>query len=225
MFKRFENFTEAFPKQEPDQPPEGIFAFCRHYTRGFEKPLLLMALLSTTVAIIEVALFGFMGELVDWLTSSNPETFMDENGATLMWLGLVILFVMPALILVYSLITHQTLLGNYPMSIRWQAHRYLLKQSLSFYQDDFAGRVATKVMQTALAVRETVMKTADVFIYVSVYFTSMLVILAQADLRLMLPMLFWLFAYIGIQIYFVPKLKKSGVRTSRCTLFNDRSYR
>ncbi|WP_240205787.1 ABC transporter ATP-binding protein [Vibrio sp. CyArs1] len=208
MFKRFENFTEAFPKQEPDQPPEGIFAFCRHYTRGFEKPLLLMALLSTTVAIIEVALFGFMGELVDWLTSSNPETFMDENGATLMWLALVILFVMPALILVYSLITHQTLLGNYPMSIRWQAHRYLLKQSLSFYQDDFAGRVATKVMQTALAVRETVMKTADVFIYVSVYFTSMLVILAQADLRLMLPMLFWLFAYIGIQIYFVPKLKK-----------------
>ncbi|EDL54848.1 ABC transporter, ATP-binding protein [Vibrio mediterranei AK1] len=208
MFKRFENFTEAFPKQEPDQPPEGIFAFCRHYTRGFEKPLLLMALLSTTVAIIEVALFGFMGELVDWLTSSNPETFMDENGATLMWLGLVILFVMPALILVYSLITHQTLLGNYPMSIRWQAHRYLLKQSLSFYQDDFAGRVATKVMQTALAVRETVMKTADVFIYVSVYFTSMLVILAQADLRLMLPMLFWLFTYIGIQIYFVPKLKK-----------------
>ncbi|MFM2665660.1 ABC transporter ATP-binding protein [Vibrio mediterranei] len=208
MFKRFENFTEAFPKQEPDQPPEGIFAFCRHYTRGFEKPLLLMALLSTTVAIIEVALFGFMGELVDWLTSSNPETFMDENGATLMWVGLVILFVMPALILVYSLITHQTLLGNYPMSIRWQAHRYLLKQSLSFYQDDFAGRVATKVMQTALAVRETVMKTADVFIYVSVYFTSMLVILAQADLRLMLPMLFWLFAYIGIQIYFVPKLKK-----------------
>ncbi|MFC5080399.1 Putative multidrug export ATP-binding/permease protein [Vibrio thalassae] len=208
MFKRFENFTEAFPKQEPEQSPEGIFAFCRHYTRGFEKPLLIMALLSTTVAIIEVALFGFMGELVDWLTSSNPETFMDENGSTLMWLGLVVLFVMPALILVYSLITHQTLLGNYPMSIRWQAHRYLLKQSLSFYQDDFAGRVATKVMQTALAVRETVMKTADVFIYVSVYFTSMLVILAQADLRLMLPMLFWLLAYIGIQIYFVPRLKK-----------------
>lgn len=208
MFKRFENFTEAFPKQEPDQPPEGILAFCRHYTRGFEKPLIVMALLSTTVAIIEVALFGFMGELVDWLTASNPDTFMQENGTTLFWVGLIILVVMPVLILVYSLVTHQTLLGNYPMSIRWQAHRYLLKQSLSFYQDDFAGRVATKVMQTALAVRETVMKTADVFIYVSVYFTSMLVILAQADLRLMLPMLFWLFAYIGIQVYFVPKLKK-----------------
>ncbi|MCW8347502.1 ABC transporter ATP-binding protein/permease [Vibrio sp. ZSDZ65] len=208
MFKRFESFTKAFPKQEPEQPPEGIFAFCRHFTRGFEKPLILMALLSTTVAIIEVALFSFMGELVDLLTASTPETFMAENGSTLFWIGLVILLVMPALILVYSLLTHQTLLGNYPMSIRWQMHRYLLKQSLSFYQDDFAGRVATKVMQTALAVRETVMKTADVFVYVMVYFTSMLFILAQADLWLMLPMLLWLFAYIGIQLYFVPKLKK-----------------
>ncbi len=207
MFKRFEGFTQAFPKQEPEQPPTGILAFCRHYTRGFEKPLIVMALLSTTVAIIEVALFAFMGKLVDWLSASDPATFMAENGATLLLVGSVILVVMPILILVYSLITHQTLLGNYPMSIRWQAHRYLLKQSLSFYQDDFAGRVATKVMQTALAVRETVMKTADVFIYVSVYFTSMLVILAQADWRLMLPMLFWLLAYVGIQLYFVPKLK------------------
>ncbi|MCG6507458.1 ABC transporter ATP-binding protein, partial [Vibrio parahaemolyticus] len=98
--------------------------------------------------------------------------------------------------------------GNYPMSIRWLAHRYLLKQSLSFYQDEFAGRIATKVMQTALSVRETVMKTLDVFVYVAVYFTAMVVMLAQADWRLMIPMLLWLAAYIMIQIRFVPKLKK-----------------
>ncbi|MGD6737973.1 ABC transporter ATP-binding protein [Photobacterium leiognathi] len=208
MFKRFERFTEAFPQQEPTQPPEGIFAFCRHYTRGFEKPLICMALLSAIVAIIEVALFGFMGKLVDWLAASDPKTFLAENSTTLMWLSLVILIVMPLLVLVSSLLSHQTLLGNYPMSIRWQAHRYLLKQSLSFYQDDFAGRIATKVMQTSLAVRETVMKTADVFVYISVYFTSMLVILAQADWLLMLPMLGWLAAYIGIQIHYIPQLKK-----------------
>ncbi|EGU58789.1 ABC transporter ATP-binding protein, partial [Vibrio nigripulchritudo ATCC 27043] len=77
-----------------------------------------------------------------------------------------------------------------------------------FYQDDFAGRVATKVMQTSLAVRETVMKTFDVFVYVTVYFTSIVVILAQADWRLMLPMLVWLISYVSIQIYFVPRLKK-----------------
>ncbi len=208
MFKRFEGFTNAFPKQEPTQPPQGIFAFCRYYTRGFEKPLLCMALLSAIIAIVEVVLFGFMGKLVDWLAASDPKTFLAENGTTLIWLSVVVLIVMPLLVLISSLLSHQTLLGNYPMSIRWQAHRYLLKQSLSFYQDDFAGRIATKVMQTSLAVRETVMKTADVFVYVSVYFTSMLVILAQADWLLMLPMLAWLIAYIGIQIHFVPKLKK-----------------
>jgi len=208
MFKRFESFTEAFPKDEPIQPPKGIIAFCRHYTRGFEKPLLIMAILSTIVAIIEVSLFGFMGQLVDWLSTSNPETFWQDNQSTLMWVGVLLLVVMPLLVTGYSLLVHQTLLGNYPMSIRWLAHRYLLKQSVSFYQDDFAGRIATKVMQTSLAVRETVMKTFDVFVYVSVYFTSMLVMLAQADWRLMLPMLVWLGCYIGIQMYFVPRLKK-----------------
>ncbi|OBT16978.1 multidrug ABC transporter ATP-binding protein [Vibrio sp. UCD-FRSSP16_10] len=208
MYKIFEGFTKAFPKQEPEQPPNTVFAFCRHYTKGFEKPLLLMALLSTIVAIVEVSLFGIMGNLVDWLSSSNPETFMQENGHTLLIYGILLLVVMPVLVILHSLIQHQTLLGNYPMSIRWMAHRYLLKQSLSFYQDDFAGRIATKVMQTSLSVRETVMKTLDVFVYVCVYFTSIIVLLAHADYRLMLPMLVWLLAYIGIQIYFVPRLKK-----------------
>ena len=207
MFKKFEGFTEAFPKDEPIQPPSGILAFCRHYTRGFEKPLLILGLMSMTIAIIEVALFGYMGQLVDWLTTSNKETFLADNQSTLIGLGILLLVIMPAMIAVYSLLLHQTLLGNYPMSIRWLAHRYLLKQSLSFYQDDFAGRVATKVMQTSLAVRETVTKMVDVFVYVTVYFTAMLFMLAESDWRLMAPMLIWLFAYIGIQLHFVPKLK------------------
>lgn len=207
MFKRFEGFTEPFPKSTPDQPPSGIFAFLRHYTRGYEKPLFIMSLMSTIVAIVEVMLFGAMGQLVDWLSTSNPETFLQDNRADLIFYGVLLLVVMPLLVVIYSLLVHQTLLGNYPMSIRWLAHRYLLNQSLNFYQDDFAGRVATKVMQTSLAVRETVMKSMDVFVYVTVYFTSMVVMLAAADWRLMIPMIVWLLVYIAIQIYFVPKLK------------------
>ncbi|EJG2228381.1 ABC transporter ATP-binding protein [Vibrio parahaemolyticus] len=207
MFKRFEGFTEPFPKSTPDQPPSGIFAFLRHYTRGYEKPLIIMSLMSTIVAIVEVMLFGAMGQLVDWLSTSNPETFLQDNRADLIFYGVLLLVVMPLLVVIYSLLVHQTLLGNYPMSIRWLAHRYLLNQSLKFYQDDFAGRVATKVMQTSLAVRETVMKSMDVFVYVTVYFTSMVVMLAAADWRLMIPMIVWLLVYIAIQIYFVPKLK------------------
>lgn len=207
MYKKFEGFTQAFPKDEPIQPPSGILAFCRHYTRGFEKPLLLLGLMSMTIAIIEVALFGYMGQLVDWLSTSDKETFLADNQSTLIGLGVLLLVIMPVMITVYSLLLHQTLLGNYPMSIRWLAHRYLLKQSLSFYQDDFAGRVATKVMQTSLAVRETVTKMVDVFVYVTVYFTAMLFMLAESDWRLMAPMLIWLFVYVGIQLHFVPKLK------------------
>ncbi|TRN24713.1 ABC transporter ATP-binding protein [Vibrio furnissii] len=208
MYKKFESFTKAFPQDEPQRPPNTLWAFCRHYTKGYEKPLLIMALLSTTIAIIEVSLFGFMGQLVDWLSTSNPDTFLEENRNTLIGLSLLLLVGMPVLVSIYSLLIHQTMLGNYPMSIRWLAHRYLLRQSLSFYQDEFAGRIATKVMQTALSVRETVMKTLDVFVYVAVYFTAMVVMLAQADWRLMMPMLLWLAAYIAIQVRFVPKLKQ-----------------
>ncbi|EAS45652.1 ABC transporter ATP-binding protein [Photobacterium profundum] len=207
MYKRFEKLTSAFPKQDPEQPPASLFAFCRHYTKGFELPLIAMSLLSAVIAVIEVSLFGFMGQLVDWLTQHNPDTFIAEEGGQLIVMSLVVLIVVPTLVFLHSLLLHQTLLGNYPMAIRWLAHRYLLKQSVSFYQNDFAGRIATKVMQTSLSVRETVMKLLDVLVYITVYFTAMVVLIAQSDYRLMIPMLLWLAAYVGIQLYFVPKLK------------------
>lgn len=208
MFKQFEKLTQAFPDIEPNTPPASLWAFCRHYTKGFIRPLILIGVLSTIIAIVEVSLFGFMGKLVDWLSNSNPETFFADNQWTLISLSALILIIMPIIIAIHSLLVHQTMLGNYPMSIRWLAHRYLLKQSLSFYQDEFAGRIATKVMQTSLAIRETVMKLVDVFVFVSVYFISILFILGDSDWRLMLPMLAWLFAYVGIQLYYVPKLKE-----------------
>lgn len=164
MFKLFEGLTQAFPSGDPKQPPATLWAFCRHYTRGFGWPLLAIAILSTLIAIIEVSLFGYMGNLVDWLSNSQPETFFSENGTQLILLSLLILIGMPVIVALHSLLVHQSMLGNYPMSIRWLAHRYLLKQSLAFYQDEFAGRIATKVMQTSLAIRETVMKTVDVFV-------------------------------------------------------------
>jgi ATP-binding cassette subfamily B multidrug efflux pump len=207
MFKRFESWVEALPDDEPTKPPTGVYAFCRHYTKGYELPLILMSVLTAMLAMLEVSLFGFMGQLVDWLVKKNPETLFQDEGTTLMLMGGMVLIVMPILVLLHALIMHQTLLGNYPMSIRWLAHRYLLKQSVSFYQDDFAGRIATKVMQTSLAVRETVMKLLDVLVYILVYFTSMLVMIASADLRLVIPMLVWLALYVGLQWYFVPKLK------------------
>lgn len=208
MFKFFESLVNPLPSEEPKQPPADLYAFCRHYTRGFHIPLIIMSLLTAVVAVLEVSLFGFMGQLVDWLSTKSPETFLKEEAATLITMSVVVLVVIPTLVILHSTLVHQTLLGNYPMAIRWLAHRYLLKQSVSFYQNDFAGRIATKVMQTSLAVRETVMKLLDVMVYVLVYFTTMLVMIASADIHLMIPMVIWLVSYITIQWKLVPKLKR-----------------
>jgi len=208
MLKFFERLTQAFPAQEPTQPPKGLYAFCRHYSQGMVAPLLFMSLLTAILAALEVSLFGYMGQLVDWLVDKDPATFWQQEKSTLITMGVMLALVLPALVLLHSAMIHQTILGNYPMSIRWLAHRYLLKQSLSFYQNEFAGRIATKVMQTSLAIRETATKLLDVMVYVLVYFGSMLYLIAEADWRLVLPMLVWLGLYILLQYYFVPRLKR-----------------
>ncbi|GAA0828571.1 ABC transporter ATP-binding protein [Marinomonas arenicola] len=212
MLRFFERWIEAYPTTEPAQAPNTLYAFCRYYSKGVEVPLILMSLLTALIAMLEVTLFSFMGQLVDWLVTKDPTTFLSEEGGRLLGMALIVLLVMPLVTFLHSAIIHQTLLGNYPMRIRWLAHRYVLKQSVTFFQDDFAGRVATKVMQTSLAVRESVMKLLDVLVYIVVYFASMLVLIAKADYRLMLPMLVWLGIYIALQFYFVPKLKRVSTK-------------
>jgi len=185
-----------------------LFAFCRHYTKGMELSLLLMSISAAMLAILEVSLFSYMGQLVDWLTAYTPETLFVEQKSELIKMAVMLLVVLPVVVFFHSAILHQALLGNYPMSIRWLAHRYLLRQSVSFYQNEFAGRIATKVLQTSLAVRETVTKLLDVLMYIVVYFGSMVFLVAEADWRLMIPLLVWLVLYIFVQLYFVPRLKK-----------------
>ena len=208
MLKFFEKWVGAYPDLEISQPPTGLVAFCRYYSRGVEVPLVLMSMLTALIAILEVTLFSFMGQLVDWLITKNPDTFFAEEGGHLLLMSLMILVAMPLISLLHSAIVHQTLLGNYPMRIRWWAHHAILRQSMSFFQDEFAGRISTKIMQTSLAVRETVMKLLDVLVYIGVYFISMLVLIANADYRLMLPLVGWLVCYVLLQLYFVPKLKR-----------------
>lgn len=212
MLRFFEKLTNPFPAAEPQQPPRGLLAFCLHYSKGMGWPLLVMATLTALIAMLEVSLFGFMGQLVDWLIEKDPKTLWQTEGKTLLTMGLLTAVGIPALILLHAAVIHQTILGNYPMAIRWSAHRYLLKQSISFYQNDFAGRIATKVMQTALAVRETATKLLDVMVYVLVYFSTMLYLIADADLLLVTPLLVWLVLYIALQCYFVPRLKDVATR-------------
>ncbi|RWA60780.1 ABC transporter ATP-binding protein [Mesorhizobium sp. M1C.F.Ca.ET.193.01.1.1] len=210
MFRWFENKLDPFPAAEPVEPPKTLVAFCVHYTRGAWPYIMLDAVLVMAIALAEVWMFGFMGRIVDWLSAQNRETFLQTESWKLAGMAFIVLFALPGTVWVRSLFNQQTLMGNYPMRIRWQVHRYLLKQSMTFYQDEFAGRIATKLMQTALAVRDCVMKVIDVLNYVIVYFLGMLFIVGSADLRLAAPLGVWLIGYIALLRYFIPRLGKVG---------------
>ena len=223
MFSYFEKLVDPFPAEAAQQPPKGVYQFCRYYTRGMEGWLLLMAFLTAITAISEALLYGILGQLVDWLSNQDKETFLGDSLNELILIGLFMLLVIPIANSLRSLVVHQTLMGNFPMTVRWLAHRYLLNQSYSFFQTEFSGRIATKVMQTALAVRDTVMKLLDVILFVIIYLSTAIFLVAAADLRLCIPLLVWLIFYIQIQRHFVPKMKKvSRVQADARSLMTGR---
>ena len=207
MFSFFERRIDPFPEGRQGPPPTTLARFCWHYTRDAAPLLILLSALTAAISVGEVMLFGFLGRLVDWLSTADRATFLDRERAPLFGMGALILVGLPLAVLLRSLIIHQALLGNLPMSARWRMHRHLLGQSLGFFANEFAGRVAAKVMQTALAVRETVMKILDVFVYVAVYFTAMIGLIVAADWRLALPLVVWLVVYVLILGHFIPRLR------------------
>ncbi len=207
MFRWFENKINPFPGEEPGRPPTGLMAFVWHYSKPVWPALLLLAGLSAVIAVLEVVLFGFLGSIVDWLSSADKATFLQQEYVTLIIMGVVVLLILPLFETVHSLLAHQTIIGNYPMIIRWLAHRYLLGQSMEFYQNEFAGRIATKLMQAALGIREAVMKLLDVLVYVVVYLAGALVLVATFDWKLVLPFLVWLGLYSLMLSWFLPRIR------------------
>ena len=208
IFDWFEARIEPYPSEDPSRPPNTLFAFCRHYTKGMEFWLVMLAITSAVIALTEVLLFSFMGSIVDWLSQSDPKTFIQNEWPALLGMALVVIVARPLMSAFGSLVLHQTFLGNFPMRIRWNVHNYLIRQSMSYFQDEFAGRIATKLMQTSLAVRETVMKVLDILVYVVTYFLGILFVTFAADWRMMLPFLAWVFVYAAALKYFVPRMRK-----------------
>ena len=157
--------------------------------------------------MIEVSLFAFLGSLVDWLSTADRATFWQEHGTELTWLAAVVLFVLPVLKFLYEVVVHQGLMGNFAMRIRWQAHRYVLRQSMEFFHNDFAGRVATKVMQTALGGARHGVEAHRSPALRHGLFRRRPVMFASSDWRLAVPMGIWLAGYVAMW-YFVPKLRR-----------------
>jgi ATP-binding cassette subfamily B multidrug efflux pump len=210
MFSFFERRLDPFPETRNGAPPDRFWSFCWHYVQDAGPWLALMSIATACIAVGEVMLFGFLGQIVDWLSSADKETFLETERSRLIVMSALVLIGLPLAVLIQSLVIHQVLLGNVPMSARWRMHRHLLGQSVGFFANEFAGRVATKVMQTALAVRETIMKILDVFVYVGVYFVSVIALVAAADWRLALPLVVWLAIYVFLIRHFVPRLAKAA---------------
>ncbi len=207
MFSIFERLLRPFPDTAPVPPPSSLFAFLKHYASGAGRYLIIMSVLTGLVAMLEVSLFGFIGEIIDILNESSPSELLSQHRGLFIRYGLIILLVLPVTVIMRALVVHQTLLGNFPMRIRWLAHRYLLGQSIAFYQNEFAGRIATKVMQTSLAVRESIMKFLDVLLYILIYFSSVVVLSASLNYRLAVPLIIWFFVYCGLLYFFLPRLR------------------
>jgi len=207
VFKRFERLVQPYPDAPATPPPMAFFAFLWACSKGVRPYILLVTLFTACIGAFEALLFSMMAHVVDVLAKVKPENFFAQEGATLKVLSAV-LAVSVVFAAMQALFKYQGLYSNFPMRLRWNFHRAMLEQSMGFYQDEFAGRIATKVMQTALAVRDTWLIFADILVYVVIYFVTLLVVVAAFDAWLLLPFLGWLALYALTLSYFVPRLGK-----------------
>ena len=212
LFRFFETRLSAFPDTPMPlpSPRDGLMKFLWACTKGLRGWLLLFMILSAGIGIYEAMLFAWIGNIVDWLGIYTPQNLWSEKGDILL-LMLAVMLVSPFWIALSSFIHFQTLQGVFPMQMRWRFHQRMLSQSMQFYQDEFSGRVSAKVMQTALAVRDTVMTVADMFMYVTVYFITTGVILFNLDSLLLIPFIIWFVLVSLCMWYFIPKLKVTAI--------------
>ena len=207
MFQRFERLVHPYPDAMPSAPPKTFFAFLWACTVDVRPYLLLLTVFTAAIGAFEALLFSMMAHVVDMLASTKPAELWQRHGSLLAVLGGVLLLSI-AFASMQALFKYQGIFGNFPMRLRWNFHRLMLEQSMTFYQDEFAGRISTKVMQTALAVRDTWLICTDILVYVLIYFATMVAVVGVFDAWLMVPFLGWLLAYVITLSYFVPRLGK-----------------
>ena len=211
IFSWFESRVETYPESAPLTPEKGLLPFVWSGTEGVRKWILILGTMTAGIGIMEALLFQFMGKVVDWLGKYTPATLFAEKGWALAAMAAMMLFSI-GWIFIASNVRLQTLQGVFPMRLRWNFHRLMLDQSLGFYQDEFAGRVSAKVMQTALALRDVVMTVADMVVYVLVYFITSGVILISFDSWLLLPFIGWIIGFALVMRFLIPKLGKTAAR-------------
>lgn len=211
IFSWFESRIDPYPEAAPKTPEKGLWRFIWSNIEGVRKWIAVLAVFTVGVGIMEALMFQFMGKVVDWLGAYTPQTLFVEKGHALIGMMAMVAF-FAVWTFFASNVRLQTLQGVFPMRLRWNFHRLMLGQSLGFYQDEFAGRVSAKVMQTALALRDVVMTVADMVVYVLVYFITSGVILSSFDAWLIVPFVCWMIGFAMIMRFLIPKLGRTAAR-------------
>ncbi|MEB0012669.1 ABC transporter ATP-binding protein [Glaciimonas sp. Gout2] len=207
MFGLFEKLIYPYPETVIAPPPRGFVAFIWACTKGLRRYIIAMTLLTATIGAFEAVLFAMMGKIVDWLSHVQPSLLWTQERNNLILLGIVLIASI-VVVAFQTLFKQQALAGNFPMMLRWNFHRLMLNQSMEFYQDEFAGRVAAKVMQSALAVRDICMILGDILVFVLIYFVTLVAVVGNFNLWMLLPFLGWVVLYGFALRYFVPRLSR-----------------
>ncbi|UVM01675.1 ABC transporter ATP-binding protein/permease [Pseudomonas atacamensis] len=210
MLRLFEERLDPFPPDEAPPPPVGLMRFLWACTRGARGYILAFALLSASVSIYEAWLFSFLGQVVDLLSTWQSGGAAGDEESRVLWGIGIVLVVSIGLVALRTMVQHQILAINLPLRLRWDFHRLMLRQSLSFFSDEFSGRVTTKVMQTALSVREVLFTLIEILPGIGVYFIAIIALAGGFALKLMLPFLAWIVLFGLAMVYFVPRLGKVG---------------
>ncbi len=207
MFALFESIINPLAVGRDQRPPDRLVAFIWFYVRQAWKTLAVLVVVAGVVALLEVSLFDFVGRIIDELKTTPPAELFRRYGATLLWMGAVVVLLRPLVFAAHLLLVHQAVEPSLTNLVRWQTHRYVLRQSIGFFQNDFAGRLANKIIQTGPALRQAVVSLIDAVWYVIVYTGSGLYLFGAADIRLTIPLALWIVAYIAVLRHFVPRVK------------------
>ncbi|ARU89273.1 ABC transporter ATP-binding protein [Pseudomonas sp. M30-35] len=214
MFRRFESLIDVF-KPAPDQaPPEDVAHFYLHYLKQAWPLLCALLVVGFFGAVIEVALFSFLGQLIDMAQTTPSSEFFANYSQQLLWMLVVVMLIRPLVFGLHDLLVNQAISPSLTNLIRWQNHRYVLKQSLNFFNNDFAGRIAQRVMQTGPSLSQSAIQVVEALWHVIVYAGSAIYLFAEADVRLTVPLLIWIVAYILLLKYFVPRIKQRSAAVS-----------
>ncbi|QWT22591.1 ABC transporter ATP-binding protein/permease [Bacillus sp. NP157] len=214
MFRWFESLIDIFRDAPDKAPPKTVVRFYAYYLRQVWRLFVVALVFGLGVALIEVALFDFLGRVVDMAQKTPAAVFFQTHLHTLLWMAFVVVILRPVAIGVHDLLVNQAINPGLTAMIRWQQHRYVLKQSLAFFQNDFAGRLANRIMQTGPSLRESAVQVVDAMWYVSVYAGTSIYLFAKADVWLALPLVLWIGGYVGMLVFFVPRVKERSWHAS-----------